>query len=80
MCGYHWVCGGGKWSSPTTNEVISTYISPDEGGFVFISYKREAYGQTEHQQMPWVFTYYKQCIDKVKNGANFVTSQHIFIL
>ncbi len=69
MCGYHWVCGSGRspeptgwrWSSPTTNEVIYTYISPDEGGFVFISYKREAYGQTEQKQMPWVFTYYEQC-------------------
>ncbi len=38
--------------SPTRNEVISTYISPDVGDFVFISYKREVYGQTEHQQMP----------------------------
>ncbi len=46
----------------TTNEVISTYNTSDEGGFIFISYKREAYGRPEAQGMLY-FIYYElnQC-------------------
>ncbi len=38
-------------SAPPTNEVISTYSTSDDGGFIFISYKREAYGRPEPQRM-----------------------------
>ncbi len=53
--GDHWVCGGGRspepvgrrWSVPTTNKMISTYNTSDEDSFIFISYKREAYGRPD---------------------------------
>ncbi len=45
VCGDHFVCGGGRspspcglrWSSTTTNSVISSHSSPDFGGFIIIS-------------------------------------------
>ncbi len=42
---------------PTTNKVVSTYSTSDKGGFVFISYKREAYGQPETQGMLYCIYY-----------------------
>ncbi len=65
MWGNHWVCSGGRspeptgqqWSALTTNEAISTYSTSDEGGFIFISYKREAYGRPEPQGMLYCIYY-----------------------
>ncbi len=45
VCGDHFICGGGRspspcglrWSSATTNSVISSYSSPDCGFFVISS-------------------------------------------
>ncbi len=54
--GDHWLCGVGRspeptgrsWSAPATNSVVYTYCTSDEGGFIFISYKREAYLNSPH--------------------------------
>ncbi len=69
--GDHWVCGGGR-SAPTTNKVISTYSTSDEGGFIFISYKREAYGRPKPQGMLYC-TYYElnQCPSSVFSPTPF---------
>ncbi len=64
--GNRWVCGGDRspepagqrWSAPTTNSVISTYSTSDEGGFVFISYKGKSYARPEPQRM-WYCIYYE---------------------
>ncbi len=71
----HWVCCGGRWSAPTTNEVISTYNISDEGGFIWVSYKREVYGRPEPQGMLYCIYYeLNQCSLSVFSPTPFQPS------
>ncbi len=56
----------------TTNSVISTYSTLDEGDFIFISYKREAYGRPEAQGMLYCIYYeLNQCPPSVFSPTPF---------